>query len=156
MTKLHFKGNGERVDGLLDLIHTDVCGPMSVHARGGFIYFITFIDDHPRYGYLYLMRYKSEAFERFKEFRNEVKKKLGRSIKSLRSDRGGEYLGQAFLDYLRDNEILSQWTPPYTPHHNGVVERRNRTLLGMVRSMMGKADLPKSFWGYALETAVTS
>ena len=89
------------------------------------------------------MRYKSEAFERSKEFRNEVEKQLGRSIKSL-SDHGGEYLGQAFLDYLRDNGILSQWTPPYTSQHNGVAERRNQTLLDMVRSMMGKADLLKS------------
>ena len=114
---------------------------MSMHARGGFVYFITFIDDYSRYGYLYLMRYKFEAFEKFKEFRNEVEKQLGRSIKSLRSDRGGEYLSQAFLDYLRDNGILSQWTPPYTPQHNGVVERRNQALLDMVRSMMGKAEI---------------
>ena len=96
------------------------------------------------------MRYKSEAFERFKEFRNGVEKQLGISIKSLRSDRGGEYLSQAFLDYLKDNGILSQWTPPYTPQHNGVAKRRNRTLLDMVRSMMGKVDLPKSFWGMYL------
>ena len=53
-----------------------------------------------------------------------------------------------------DNGILSQWTPPYKPQYNGVVERRNRTLLDMVRSMLGKADLPKSFWGYTLETNV--
>ena len=154
MTKLPFKGKGERANGLLDLIHTDVCGPMSMHVRGGFVYFITFIDDYSRYGYLYLMRYKFEAFEKFKEFGNEVEKQRGISIKSLRSDRGGEYLSQAFLDYLRDNGILSQWTPPYTPQHNGVAERRNRTLLDMVRSMMDKADLLKSFWGYALETVV--
>ena len=57
------------------------------------------------------------------------------------------------MDYLRDNGILSQWTPPYTPQHNVVAERRNRTLLDMVRFMIGKVDLPKSFWGYALETA---
>ena len=82
------------------------------------------------------MRYKSEAFEKFKEFR---------SIKSLRSNGGGECLNQEFLDYLRENGILSQWTPPYIPQHNGVTERRNRTLLDMVRSMMGKAYLPKSF-----------
>ena len=100
------------------------------------------------------MRYKSDAFERFKEFRNEVEKQLGRSIKTLRSNRDGEYLSQAFLDYLRDNGILSQWTPPYTPQHNGMAKRRNRTLLDMVRSIMGKADLPKFFWGYALEIVV--
>ena len=74
MKGLPFKGKGEQADGLLDLIHIDVCGPMSVHARGGFIYFITFINDYSRYGYLYLMRYKSETFERFKEFINEVEK----------------------------------------------------------------------------------
>ena len=116
---------------------------MSVHARGGFVYFITFIDDYSQYGYLYLMRYKSEAFEKFKEFKNEVEKQLWRSIKALRSNRGGEYLSQAFLDYLRDNGILSQWTLPYTPQYNGVAERRNRTLLDM--SMMGKADLLNPF-----------
>ena len=108
MTKLPFKGKGEQADELLDLIHTDVCGPMFVHARGGFIYFITFIDDYSQYGYLYLMRYKSEAFERFKEFINEVEKQLRRSIKSLSTYRDGEYLSQCFMDYLKDNGILSQ------------------------------------------------
>ena len=92
MTKLPFKGKGELAGGPLELIHTDVCCPMSMHARGGFIYFITFIDDHSLYGYLYLMWYKFGAFEKFKEFRNDVEKQLGRSIKSLRSYRGGEYL----------------------------------------------------------------
>jgi len=154
MTKTPFGGKGQRASETLELIHSDVCGPMTTHARGGFSYFITFIDDYSRYGYLYLMKYKSEAFEKFKEFRNEVEKQLGKSIKTLRSDRGGEYLSQEFQGYLRDNGILSQWTPPYTPQHNGVSERRNRTLLDMVRSMMSLAELPKSFWGFALETAV--
>ena len=154
VTKLPFKGKGEQVGGPLDLIHTNVCGPMSMLSRGGFIYFTTFIDDYSQYGHFYLMRYKSEAFEKFKEFRNKVEKQLGRSIKSLRSDRGSEYLSQEFLDYLKDNGILSQWTPPYMPQHNGAAKRRNLILLDMVRSMMGKADLPKSFWGFALETVV--
>ena len=91
---LPFKGKGESANGPLDLIHSDVCGPMSTHAKGGFFYFITVIDDHSRYGYLYLMRYKSEAFEKFKKFINEVGKQLGGSIKTLRSDRGGEYLSK--------------------------------------------------------------
>ena len=60
----------------------------------------------------------------------------------LKSDRGGEYLSDNFIDYLKENEILSQWTPPRTPQHNGVSERRNWTLLNMVRSMMGFIDLP--------------
>ena len=67
---------------------------MSTHARGGYLYFVTFIDDYSRYGYVYLMKYKSETFEKFKEFKAEVEKQLGKSIKTLRSDRGGEYLSQ--------------------------------------------------------------
>ena len=88
-----------------------------------------------------------------KRFRNEVEKQTGKYIKILQSDRGGEYLSNEFLIYLEENEILSQWTPPGTPQLNGVSERRNRTLLDMVRSMMGYASLPISFWGYALESA---
>ena len=145
MTKLSFKGKGECASGPLDLIHTDVCGPMSTHAKGGFIYFITFIDDFSRYGYLYLMKYKSETFEKFKEFKNEVEKQLWKGIKTLRSYQGGEYLSQEFLDYLVEHGIQSQWTPLYTPQHNGMAERRNLTLLDMERSMMGNADLPKCF-----------
>ncbi|KAL0445517.1 UNVERIFIED_CONTAM: hypothetical protein Slati_1679600, partial [Sesamum latifolium] len=119
----------------------------------GFSYFITFIDDHSRYGYVYLMRYKSEAFGRFKEYRLEVENQTNRKIKALRSDRGGEYLSDEFIDYLKENGILSQWTPPGTPQLNGVAEMRNRTLLDMVQSMMSFTELPPSFWGYALEMA---
>ena len=72
MTKAPFTGVGERAKDLLELIHTDVCGPMSTVARNGFKYFITFTDDLSRYGYVYLMRHKSESFEKFKEFQNEV------------------------------------------------------------------------------------
>jgi len=126
---------------------------MSTNARGGFSYFITFTDDFSRYGYVYLMKHKSESFEKFKEFQNEVQNQLDKKIKALRSDRGGEYLSQAFNDHLRECGIVSQLTPPGTPQWNGVSERRNRTLLDMVRSMMSHADLPPSFWGYALETS---
>ena len=115
MTKSPFSGKGERAKELLELIHSDVCGLMTTHACEGFSYFITFIDDYSRFGYVYLMKYKSEAFEKFKEFRQEVEKQLGKSIKTLRSDRGGQYLNQEFQIYLKDNGILSQWTPPYTP-----------------------------------------
>ncbi|KAK2389827.1 secreted RxLR effector protein [Trifolium repens] len=152
MTKAPFKGIGERANDLLALIHTDVCGPLNIPARGGFTYFITFTDDFSRYGYVYLMKHKSESFEKFKEFKNEVQNQLGKNIKTLRSDRGGEYLSQEFNDYLKECGIVSQLTPPGTPQWNGVSERRNRTLLDMVRSMMSHADLPNSFWGHALLT----
>ena len=154
MTKAPFTGTGVRANELLELVHTDVCGPMSTNAKGGYSYFITFTDDFSRYGYVYLMKYKSESFEKFKEYRSEVEKQIGKSIKTLRSDRGGEYLSTEFTEYLKENGILSQWTPPHTPQLNGVSERRNRTLLDMVRSMMSHTTLPISFWGYALETAI--
>ena len=72
MTKSPFPGKGERATELLALVHSDVCGPMRTPTRGGFYYFITFTDDFSRFGYVYLMKHKSESLEKFKEFKNEV------------------------------------------------------------------------------------
>ena len=153
MARTPFSGHMERATDLLEIIHTDVCGPMSVSARGGYRYFVTFTDDLSRYGYIYLMKHKSETFEKFKEFQSEVENHRNRKIKFLRSDRGGEYLSYEFGTHMRQCGIVSQLTPAGTPQRNGVSERRNRTLLDMVRSMMSLTDLPLSFWGHALETA---
>ena len=125
MTKSPFTGKGERANDLLSLIHTDVCEPLNIPDKGGFQYFITFTDDFSRYGYVYLMKHKSESFEKFKEFKNEVQNQLGKNIKTLRSDRGGEYLSLELDDHLKECGILSQLTPPGTPQWNGVSERRN-------------------------------
>ena len=76
-----------------------------------------------------------------------------KKIKFLRSDCGGEYLSYEFGLHLKQCGIVLQLTPPGTPQRNGVSERRNHTLLDMVRSMMSLTDLPLSFWGYALEMA---
>ncbi|GJV49533.1 retrotransposon protein, putative, ty1-copia subclass [Tanacetum coccineum] len=143
----------ERVKDLLGLIYTNVCGPFKIVSRQGASYFVAFTDDFSRYGYVYLLKHKHEVFETFKVFQNEVENQLGKTIKSLHSDHGGEYMSQEFLNHLKDHGIIAHRTPPYTPQHNGVSERRNRTLLDMVRSMMSQTTLPKSFWDYALETA---
>ncbi|GJV57570.1 putative RNA-directed DNA polymerase [Tanacetum coccineum] len=148
-----FPHRPERATDLLGIIHTDVCGPLRHVSRQGASYFITFTDDYSRYGYVYLLKHKHEVFETFKVFKNEVENQLGKTIKAIRSDRGGEYISQEFKDYLKANGIVQQLTPPYTPQHNGVSERRNRTLLDMVRSMMNLTTLPLSFWDYALESA---
>ncbi|GJR50420.1 retrotransposon protein, putative, ty1-copia subclass [Tanacetum coccineum] len=138
-------------DGLLN--STDLWAfEKYITSRQGANYFVTFTDDFSRYGYVYLLKHKHEVFETFKVFQKEVENQLGKTIKSLRSDRGGEYISQEFLDHLKDHGIIAHRTPPYTPQHNGVSERRNRTLLDMVRSMMSQTTLPKSFWDYALET----
>ena len=115
---------------------------------------MTFIDDYSRYSYVYLMHKKSETFGKFKEFMAEAEKQLGKSLKTLRSDRGGEYLDTEFKDHLLEHRILSQLTTLGTPWQNGVAEKRNKTLLDMVRSMMSYSSLPISFWGYSLQTVV--
>nr|GFA24580.1 retrotransposon protein, putative, Ty1-copia subclass [Tanacetum cinerariifolium] len=119
----------ERAKDLIGLIHTDVCGPFKIMSRQGASYFVTFTDDFSRYGYVYLLKHKHEVFETFKVFQKEVENQLGKTIKLLRSDLGGEYMSQEFLDHLKDHGIIAHRTPPYTPQHNGVSERRNRTLL---------------------------
>ena len=120
---------------------------MSIKARGEYHYFLTFTDDLSRYGYIYLMKHKSETFEKFKEFQSEVENHRNNKIKFLRSERGEECLSYKFGFQLKQCGIVSQLTPPGTPQHNGVSERCNRTLLDMVRSMMYLTDLPLSFWG---------
>src|SRR3990170_6614497 len=90
MTKTPFSGTMERATDLLEIIHTDVCSPMSVEARGGDRYFFTFTDDLSRYGDIYLMKHKFETFENFKEFQSEVENHRNKKIKFLRSDHGGE------------------------------------------------------------------
>ena len=107
MTKRPFSAKGERAKDPLELVHSDVCGPLNVQARGGYEYFVSFIDDYSRYDYVYLMQRKSETFAKFKEFLAEAEKQLGKSLKTLRSDRGGEYLDSEFKDYLLEHGILS-------------------------------------------------
>ena len=124
--------------------------PMSVEARGGYRYFLTFIDDLSRYGYIYLMKHKSETFEKFKEIQSEVENHRNKKINFLPSDHGGEYLSDKFVLHLKECGIVSQLTPPGTPQHNCVSECRNRTLLDMVRSMMSLTDLPLSFLGLCI------
>ena len=83
MTKTPFFGTMERESDLLEIIHTNVCGPMSVDACGGSNYFLTFTDDLSRYGYVYLMKHKSERFEKFKQFQSEVENHRNKKMKFL-------------------------------------------------------------------------
>ena len=145
MTKRPFLAKGHRAKEVLELVHSDVCGPLSIRAKGGYEYFVTFIVDYSRYGYIYLMHHKSETIDKFKEFKTEVEKHRGKSIKTLRSDRGGEYLSGEFLDYMAAEGITSQFSAPGTPQQNGVAERRNKTVMDMVTSMMSYSVLPDSF-----------
>ena len=101
MTKTPFSRTMERASDLLEIIHTDVCGPMSVEARGGYRYFLTFTDDLSRYEYIYLIKHNSKTFEKFKEFHSEVENHRNKKIKFLQSDRRGEYLSYEFGLHLK-------------------------------------------------------
>nr|GEX75830.1 retrotransposon protein, putative, Ty1-copia subclass [Tanacetum cinerariifolium] len=109
----------ERAKDLLGLIHTDVCGLFRTVSRQGARYFVTFTDDFSRYGNVYLLKHKYKVFETFKVFQKEVENQLGKTIKSLRSYRGGEYMCQDLLDHLKEYGIISHRTPLYTPQHSG-------------------------------------
>ncbi|XP_022008232.1 uncharacterized protein LOC110907579 [Helianthus annuus] len=156
------KKGATRSSGLLELIHTDICGPFPPGITGH-TSFITFIDDYSRYMYLYLIKEKSESLEMFKTFKAEVENQLSRKIKVVRSDRGGEYYGRhtdigqvpgPFFNFCKEHGIVNQFTMPGTPQQNGVAERRNRTLMDMIRSMLANSNLPKFLWTEALKTAV--
>ena len=158
-----FKKGVIRSLNVLDIIHTDICGPFTPPCFTGHKYFITFIDDFSRYSCLYLLFYKDQALDAFKIFKTEVELQLDKKIKTVRSDRGGEYYGRytesgqhlgPFARFLQEQGIVAQYTMPGTPDQNGVAERRNRTLMDMVRSMISYSTLPVSFWGDALKTAV--
>jgi hypothetical protein len=128
----------------------------------GFDSFITFTDDYSRYGYIYPIKEKSEALDKFKIFKEEVENQHNQKIKVVRLDHGGEYYGRhtpygqvpgPFARFLQENGIVAQYSTPGEPQRNGVVERRNRTLMDMVRSMLSYSTLPVNLWMEALKTA---
>ncbi len=138
----------------LQLIHSDVCGPMQTTSLGGARYFITFIDDYTRYVTVFTMKHKNEALHHFITYKKLVENQHQPfTIQSFRSDGGGEYISNTFNEYLRNNGIQRQQTPPHTPEHNGVAERMNRTLVEYARSMLHDANLPYIYWGEAIVTA---
>lgn len=153
-TRLPFKSSSWRAKTKLELIHTDLCGPMQVPSLGNSLYFLLFIDDLTRMCWVYFLSNKHEAFEKFKLFRAMVEKESGNLIKVLRSDRGGEFCSHEFNTYCDRAGIKRELTIPYTPQHNGVVERKNRTVMNLTRSMLQDRDLPNFLWAEAVATAV--
>ena len=143
-------GKGTRAEISLQLIHSKIYGPMSVRARHGALYFITFIDDFTRYGHVYLNSHKSKTLDCFKRYINLVENQLDKKIKTLKIDQGREYLLERFKYLCDEKGISRQLTIPGTPQQNGVAERRNKMLLDMVRSMMTQANLLISYWKVAL------
>ena len=100
-----------------------------------------------------LLKEKSEAFEKFKKFKVLAEQEKKALIKTLRTDRGGEFTSLEFKNYFKDKGISRHLTAPYTPQQNGVVERRNRTLMEMTRSILKHMDVPNQYWGEAVRHA---
>lgn len=130
---------------ILELVHTDICGPMQTRSLGGAYYFLLFTDDCTRYSWVYFLSKKSQTFQCFIEFKTLVEKQFGKSIKILRSHQGGEYKLGEFMKLCKSHGIVHQFTVPHTPQQNGVVERKSRTLVECARSMLQGKDLSNSF-----------
>ena len=119
------KDGATRASKALEIVHSDVCGPMKTMSLGGAKYFLTFIDDFSRKMLVYPLKAKSECFERFKEFKALVEKEVEAEIKVFRSDNGGEYTSNQFQAYLKAQGIVHQTSAPHTPQQNVVAERAN-------------------------------
>ena len=138
----------------LELVHSDVCGPMSVDSVGGSKYFVTFIDDFSHFIVVYMMKHKSEVFQKFKFFLSMGETLLGKRMLKSRSDNGGECTSDEYRSFLKERGIKKDETVPYSPQQNGLAERTNRTIMEKVRSMLYGSKLPFKFWAEAVSTAV--
>lgn len=141
-----------RAEAPLDLVHSDLCGPMGVPSEGGALYMMILVDDCSRFTWVQFLKRKSDALFSFKTWQVMVERQLGRSIKVLRTDGGGEY--QAFKDYLSSLGIVHQTTAPYTSQQNGVAERANRTVVERSIAVMHSERLPLPLWAQVMDSVV--
>ena len=144
-------GKSWRAKKLLEIVHSDLCS-VEIPTPGGCRYFITFIDDFSKKAWVYFLKQKSEAIDVFKTFKAFVEKQSGCLIKALRTDRGQEYI--VGTNFYEQHGIQHQLTTRYTPQQNGVAERKNRTIMDMVRCMLKAKQMSKEFWAEPVATAV--
>ena len=152
-TRSPFLDSKHTATGVLDIVHSDVCGPIQVQSKGGARYFLTFIDDCSRYVTVYCLPSRDGVLDCFKKFLTEAERQTGKKLKVLRSDNGGEYTSKASEDYCSSKGVRHETSVPYTPQQNGVAERMNRTLMECARAMLTHAQLDKSLWAEAVNTA---
>ena len=148
------KASSYRSEEPLQLVHADIYGPISPSTLGGSRYFLLIIDNYSRLIWVAMLQHKSDAFEAFKKFKALAETEKGVKLKALRTDRGGEFTSREFSNYCISNGIKRDLTAPYSPQQNGVAERKNKTVMSMVRAMLKAKDLPRELWGEAMSTAV--
>jgi Reverse transcriptase (RNA-dependent DNA polymerase)/gag-polypeptide of LTR copia-type/GAG-pre-integrase domain/Integrase core domain len=160
MGKMHRKPFGkqsnDRVDGVMDRVHADLCGPINtsksgvVDTIGGGKYLSTIIDEKSRKIFGRIIKRKSEAINHVMDWHKQSMVETGRPLKIFRSDGGGEYISKELTNYFKTNGVAIEMTPKGTPQLNGIAERANRTLFEMTRSMLYQAQVSASWWGEAI------
>ncbi|CAI7772568.1 unnamed protein product [Closterium sp. NIES-53] len=154
LPRTSFPTSTTRASAPLELVHTDVCGPMQTPEREkGSKYFITFLDDFSRLNWVTLVKTNDEVAKVFKRWIRYAEREAGAKVKILRSDRGGEYMGKDLESFLEDKGITHQLSVAYTPQKNGAAERLNRTLIDLSRAMLAHAQLDHTWWGAAVQYA---
>jgi transposase InsO family protein len=143
-----------RADLPLELWHGDLYGPITPATHGGNRYFLLLVDDCTRFMWLVLIRSKDETFEAFKKVKTAAEIEKNNKLKALRTDRGREFTSNEFKQYCELLGVKQYLTAPYSPQQNGVVERRNQTVVGMARSLLKSMEVPGKFWGEAVSTAI--
>ncbi|GJZ82891.1 retrovirus-related pol polyprotein from transposon TNT 1-94 [Tanacetum coccineum] len=139
--------------GRLNLLHMDLCGPMRVASINGKKYILVIVDDYSRYTWTLFLRSKDETPEVLKDFLTMIQRNLQALVISVRTDRGTEFLNKTLHAFFKEEGIEHQTSTPRTPEQNGVVERRNRTLVEAARTMLSASKLPLFFWAEAIATA---
>ncbi|GJZ52138.1 retrovirus-related pol polyprotein from transposon TNT 1-94 [Tanacetum coccineum] len=138
----------------LELLHIDLFGPSAVRSYGGNRYTLVIVDDYSRYTWTRFLKDKTEAFDQFKIFSRKIQNQLGCSIVSIRTDHGREFDNEVqFGEFCNAKGITHNFSAPRTPQSNGVVERKNRTLREMSRTMLNEQSLPQKFWCNAVDTS---
>jgi hypothetical protein len=143
-----------RATNAIELVHGDICGPVTPPTPSGNNYFLLLVGDMSRYMWLVLLPSKDYAAAAIKNFQASVEVETGRKLKTLRTDRGGEFTSVEFGRYCAERGVKRQLTAPYSPQQNGVVERRNQSVVTMARCLLKAKRLPGYFWGEAVSSAV--
>lgn len=153
-TRLPFSSKVHKQREVLELVHTDLCGPMETPSIGGAKYFLTLTDDRSRHTTVYFLKYKSEAKDYITKYIKESENQLNTKIKIVRSDNGKEYINKDLQQFFSERGIVHQTSCAHTPEQNGLAERKNRTIVEKAKCMMFDANLPDKFWAEAVHTAV--
>ncbi|WVZ97313.1 hypothetical protein U9M48_042861 [Paspalum notatum var. saurae] len=136
-----------------ELLHMDTVGPARVASVSGKWYMLVVVDDFSRFSWVFFMEFKDEAFGFIRDLVLRLRNESHKAMRAIRSDNGGEFKNSRFENFYRDLGLEHQFSSPYTPLQNGVVERKNRTLVEMARTMLDEHRTPRRFWAEAVNTA---